>query len=444
MKPDFYDIREVEVTATSIVLDSGEIKETVNSFLQGAGIRALKGGSWGLSNTEDPEQLNHALKTAISLAEGANQKTPRESISLAPAEPPTVDNLPVARKPPGDIELEEKLELIKDIATSAQKPGITSVHATYMESEVSIHYSNSEDADAEYTLQRIGFTITAVARENGNYQVARDSRMGVAGFELFDRYNACEIASQTADTATRLLHAKSVKGGAMPVILDPELAGVFIHEAVGHAAEADHVLEGNSVLEGRLNTQIASPLLTVCDDPTMHEYGYYPFDDEGCTSRKTTIIEEGVLKNYLHNRETAGKLGGGVPCNARAQGYARPVIRMSNTYIDNGTTRFEEMLEEVRDGIYLLGSRGGQVSPGEGIFQFNAERGYLIEKGELTVMLKDVSLSGNILDILKKVTAVGCDLEMHAGQCGKAGQLVPVGDGSPHILVSSALVGGSG
>ena len=120
-----------------------------------------------------------------------------------------------------------------------------------------------------------------------------------------------------------------------------------------------------------------------------------------------------------------------------------PVVRMSNTFIDNGDSKFEEMLEEVRNGMYLVGSRGGQVNTGEGIFQFNAEKGYLIRNGELSGLLRDVSLSGNTLEILNQVTHVGNDLKMTAGRCGKAGQLVPVSDGSPHIAISKALVGGA-
>ena len=228
----------------------------------------------------------------------------------------------------------------------------------------------------------------------------------------------------------------------MPVVLDPELAGVFVHEAVGHASEADLVLEGSSVLENRIGEQVASPLINVIDDPTLHEYGYYPFDAEGVQSAKTMIIKDGILDSYLHSRETAGHLGG-TPGHSRGQGYSIPVVRMSNTYIDNGDATFEEMLEDVENGMYLIGSRGGQVNTGEGVFQFNAEKGYLIENGELTALLRDVSLSGKTLEILKNITTVGNDLTMHSGRCGKNGQLVPVTDGSPHISISKALVGGA-
>jgi len=133
---------------------------------------------------------------------------------------------------------------------------------------------------------------------------------------------------------------------------------------------------------------------------------------------------------------------GGTPGNSRAQGYSEPVGRMSNTYIDNGDSNFDEMLEEIGNGMYLTGSRGGQVNTGEGIFQFNAEKGYLIENGEVTRLLRDVSLSGKTLEILNNVALVGNDLKMHSGRCGKSGQLAPVSDGSPHISISKALVGG--
>lgn len=175
----------------------------------------------------------------------------------------------------------------------------------------------------------------------------------------------------------------------------------------------------------------------------MMQNGYYPFDDEGSVSQETILVKEGVLNSYLHSRETAGRMGG-VPRNARAQGIDRPVVRMSNTYIANGDRKVGEIFEELGDGVYLMGSRGGQVNTAEGVFQFNAKRGYLVEKGEKTKLLRDVSLTGKILEIMKDIRAVGNDLKFNSGRCGKAGQLVPVSDGSPHLLIEKATVGGAG
>ena len=196
-------------------------------------------------------------------------------------------------------------------------------------------------------------------------------------------------------------------------------------------------------MEGKLGQKIGSELVTVKDDPSLMQNGYYPFDDEGSLAQETVLVENGTLKSFLNSRETAARLGG-VPRNARAEGTDRPVVRMSNTYIANGDWKLEEILEELGNGVYLAGSRGGQVSTGEGVFQFNAKRGYLVENGERTKLLRDVSLSGKILETLMHVKAVANDLKFNSGRCGKAGQLVPVSDGSPHLLVEHATVGGAG
>ncbi len=440
---DFYDTRIIKTVGTAIILDNGEIREISNNFSSGAAVRVLSGGSWGFVSQDNPENLDDALHSAQRLAEAARNKSPRSPINLAPVEKPGLQNLPEVRENPRDISIEDKVRLLAEIEKNARMEGIKSTNAVYSESLINVRYSSSEGLDCEYTLNRIGFSISAIAQSEGIYQIGRESRFGIMGYEFFKKHDAFALAHKAANTAVELLSAKTPKAGTYNVILDQELAGVFIHEAVGHAVEADHVIEGNSILAGRIGEKIASPLITVYDDPSLHEYGYYPFDDEGAQSRRTTLIKNGVLKSFLHSRETAGLLGG-ESRNSRAQGYARPVIRMSNTFIAPDGMKFEEMLDELKDGIYLKGSRGGQVNPGEGVFQFNAERGFMVENGEITTPLRDVSLSGHTLEILNNVAAVGNDLEMNSGRCGKAGQLVPVSDGAPHVMVRRAVVGGAG
>ncbi len=442
---DFYDTRIIRSVSTAIVLDNGEIREVSNNFSSGAAVRVLSGGTWGFVSQDNPDDMDTALGSARRLADAAKLKSKRDNVELGPIEKPSLRNLPHVKEKPENIPIEDKVRLLAEIEKNARIEGIKSTNAVYSEALITVSYSNSEGLDCEYSLNRVGFAISAVAQSEGIYQIGRESRFGVMGFELFKIYDAFGLARKAATTAVELLSASMPKGGTFPVILDQELAGVFIHEAVGHAVEADHVLEGNSILAGKIGEQIASPLITAYDDPSLHEYGYYPFDDEGAESKRTTLIEKGVLKSFLHSRETAGKLGG-TSRNSRAQGYSRPIIRMSNTFIapaDDGM-KFDEMLGELKNGIYLIGSRGGQVNPGEGVFQFNAERGFLVKDGELTTPLRDVSLSGHTLEILNNVGAVGNDLELNSGRCGKAGQLVPVTDGAPHVLVRKATVGGSG
>jgi len=439
---DFFDSKIIEGTTTSIVLDNGNIKEVSVNYTKGAGIRALSGGSWGITSADGDFDLNKAIRAAAELAQGMDERSPKEKVKMMEVPKPVVDNLPKVKIDPRDVSLEEKVKQLSEMGKRADLDGISSVSAVYSESNYKIMYSDSTGIEGEYDITRTGFAVSAVASRNGIYQAGRESRFGVTGYELFEKHDALELAESAAKTALELLDAKPAKGGNLPVILDPELAGVFAHEAVGHASEADLVLEGSSILENRIGEEIGSPLINVIDDPTLHEYGYFPFDDEGAQSEKTVLIKDGVLNSYLHSRETAAKLGG-TPGHSRAQGHSRPIVRMSNTYIDNGTSKFDEMLEDIGDGVYLIGSRGGQVNTGEGVFQFNAEKGYLIENGELTTLLRDVSLSGKILEILNNVKMVGDDLTMNSGRCGKGGQLVPVTDGSPHLMVTEALVGGA-
>ena len=436
---EFYDLRILKGSRTRIVLDNGKLEEISEAPFQGAAVRALSGGAWGFVTTDAVE----GLEDKIELAKGIARKIDRhEDLSLAEA--PAGKSIHVnVKKDPRDLSLEEKVDLLKEIEKAARVPGVSSTQAVYSEVELTTNYQSSEGLDLESEMTRMAFFISAIASRDGLFQGSGEGRSGVGGMELFDKENPADLAKSVGQTAVALLDAKVPKGGSFPVILDQELAGVFVHEAVGHATEADIILEGGSCLEGKLGQQIGSTMVSVKDDPSLMQNGYYPFDDEGSVSRETVLVKEGVLNSYLHSRETAGRMGG-VPRNARAQGIDRPVVRMSNTYIANGDWQVDEIFEELGDGVYLMGSRGGQVNTAEGVFQFNAKRGYLVENGEKTKLLRDVSLTGKILEIMKDIRAVGNDLKFNSGRCGKAGQLVPVSDGSPHLLIEKATVGGAG
>ncbi|MBK7385719.1 MAG: TldD/PmbA family protein [Methanothrix sp.] len=436
---DFFDTRVLRGSRTRIVLDNGKLEEIAQVPFQGASVRALFGGAWGFVTTDRVD----GLEKEIDLAKRIARKIGRQE-DLRLAEAPSGRSAVVAvKRDPRDLSLEEKVALLREIEDAAKVEGVSSTQAVYSEMDLTAHYSSSEGLDLESRMTRMGFIISAVAHRNGLYQTDGEGRAGVGGLELFDREDPQSLARQVGETAVALLDAKAARGGSYPVVLDQELAGVFVHEAVGHATEGDIILEGDSCLEGRLGERIGSELVTVKDDPSLMLNGYYPFDDEGSLAQETVLVENGVLRSYLNTRETAARLGG-VPGNARAEGVSRPVVRMSNTYIANGDWKLEEILEELKSGVYLAGSRGGQVSTGEGIFQFNAKKGYIIEDGERTQLLRDVSLSGKILETLLHVKAVGDDLKYNSGRCGKSGQLVPVSDGSPHLLVEQATVGGTG
>lgn len=439
MASEFYDIRVLQGSRTRIILDNGKLEEIAEAPFEGAAVRALSRGAWGFVTSDNVDDLGEEIDLARRIARKIDRQ---EDLELARA-PPGKSQVVAVKKDPKNLSLDEKVSLLREIENAAKVKGVSSTQAVYSEMNMLLHYKSSEGLDLESRMTRMGFFISAVAHRNGVYQTDGEGRSGVGGLEIFERQDPIALAREVGETAVALLDAGAPKGGSYPVILDQELAGVFVHEAVGHATEGDIILEGDSCLEGKLGQKIGSELVTVKDDPSLMQNGYYPFDDEGSLAQETVLVENGTLKSYLNSRETAARLGG-VPRNARAEGIDRPVVRMSNTYIANGDWKLEEILEELGNGVYLAGSRGGQVSTGEGVFQFNAKRGYLVENGERTKLLRDVSLSGKILETLMHVKAVANDLKFNSGRCGKAGQLVPVSDGSPHLLVEHATVGGAG
>ncbi len=439
MASEFYDIRVLQGSRTRIILDNGKLEEIAEAPFEGAAVRALSRGAWGFVTSDNVDDLGEEIDLARRIARKIDRQ---EDLELACA-PPGKSQVVAVKKDPKNLSLDEKVALLREIENAAKVKGVSSTQAVYSEMNMLLHYKSSEGLDLESRMTRMGFFISAVAHRNGVYQTDGEGRSGVGGLEIFERQDPIALAREVGETAVALLDAGAPKGGSYPVILDQELAGVFVHEAVGHATEGDIILEGDSCLEGKLGQKIGSELVTVKDDPSLMQNGYYPFDDEGSLAQETVLVENGTLKSFLNSRETAARLGG-VPRNARAEGTDRPVVRMSNTYIANGDWKLEEILEELGNGVYLAGSRGGQVSTGEGVFQFNAKRGYLVENGERTKLLRDVSLSGKILETLMHVKAVANDLKFNSGRCGKAGQLVPVSDGSPHLLVEHATVGGAG
>ena len=213
---------------------------------------------------------------------------------------------------------------------------------------------------------------------------------------------------------------------------------------MGHAVEGDLILQNDSILKDKLGSKIGSDIVNIYDDASLKDgFGYYPYDVEGVKTKPNQLVKDGKLISLLNSRETASKLNMESSGNARSIIADKPIVRMSNTYLKHGEMSFEELIEDIPDGIYLKGSRGGQVDTGKGIFQFNAAEGFKIENGEITTPLRDVSLSGNILETLKNVDAIGNDFELSVGFCGKDGQTAPVGDGGPHTRILNALVGGS-
>ncbi|MBP2133604.1 TldD protein [Methanomicrobium sp. W14] len=439
-EPEYYDISHVKGISTHIEIDNGIVESATNSFSDTAVMRVLGKRGWGVVTIENfTGRSEKEIKEYIALAMKYAKAT-EEEVVLADC---TSGILPVPKpsENPTEVSLEEKCSLLMDIERAARIDSIVNTRANYTEGNGTVHFTDSSGHEYKYSLCRSGYSVSAVAKKGSVMQAGRESEHTILGFNLRHKENK---GLEAAERAVKLLDAKPAKGGIMDAVLDQELAGVFAHEAVGHASEGDLVKEGISVLKGMNGKKIGADIVNVVDDPTLHEFGFMPVDSEGVLPVRTEIIKKGVLNSYLHNRQTLAAVGFGDAGHARSQPGDVPVVRMSNTFIENGDSSYDEIVSECKNGILLKGSRGGQVDPGRGVFQFNAEYGYVIKNGELSGMVRDVSLSGDILKTLHNITLCAKDRKMNPGYCGKSGQNVPVTDGSPHLLLREAIIGGQG
>lgn len=438
-KVDYIDIISGKGDNTSLIMKDGALQEINTGISLGARIRVLNNGAWGFSYTNDLTKLEEIAKASVEMSNKL-----QGDVSLSPTEI-IKDKIKTDVKIPfSDISIEEKKDLMSDANNAAELDEVTSITVSYSDNEAKSVFINSEGSLIENESSRVGLFMNAAATNGEIIQFGHDSLGGVKGYEAIQNADIEKFGREIALKAKRLLKASPAPSGKYTIITDNYLTGVFVHEAVGHAVEGDLILQNDSILKNKLGDQIGSEIVNISDNPTLKEgFGHYIYDIEGVKTQKTQLVKDGKLVNYLNSRESASKLNMKSSGNARSSISNQPIVRMSNTYLEPGDMSFDELIEDVKDGIYLLGSRGGQVDTGKGNFQFNASEGYLIKNGEITDNLRDVSLSGNILETLKNVDGVGSDFKLSVGFCGKAGQTVPVGDGGCHTRILNAMVGGS-
>ena len=444
---DYCDVRKVRTSGLALEVKDGELKKAISGDETGLCIRVLKSGAWGFSATSDLtwRQVKKTLEVAVNLAKTSSRHLD-DKVELKPTKVLKITEDWKPKVHPADVPIEEKFDLISSMDNRIHEfENILTVTTGYSERTQEMHYQSSEDIDINSTVTRTIAQASLIARITTNIVGFRTRIGGTMGYEIFTKEDPIEKGEYAAEAANRILSAKPCPSGNMPLVADPSLTGVFVHEALGHAAEADGIITHESILDGKLGEQIAAEHVTVVDDSTIRGgFGSFPVDDEGILGTRKVLIEAGILKNYILNRETAYKLDTEPNGGARAESYqVRPLVRMSNTMLEPGQHTFEELLEDIDFGIFAKGTRGGQVDTAKGTFQFNAQEAFLIEHGKITTPLKDVSLSGETLEILKNIEAMTKTREFgEPGYCGK-GQFVPVGDGGPFMRIKSVLVGGS-
>ena len=439
-KVDYIDIRCGMGDNTSILMKDVNVDEINTGMSLGTRIRVLKNGAWGFAYTTDIAKIDEITETALKLSDSLKGDVKLSESDILK------DKVEVDVKIPfKDISIEEKKDIMKAANDAASIDKINSTTVGYSDSEVNELFMNSEGSEIQVKTSRVRMALNASATNGEIIQFGHGSLGGVKGFEIIADADIEEFGRNIGEKAVRLLDAKPAPSGQFPVVADSELTGVLIHEALGHATEGDLILQNDSILKDKLGTQIASDIVNIFDDASLKDgFGYYPYDVEGVKTKPNQLVKDGKLISLLNSRETSSKLDMTSSGNARSIIADQPIVRMSNTFLEPGDMEVDELFEGIDYGMYLKGSRGGQVDTGKGIFQFNAAEGYLIENGEITTPLRDVSLSGNILETLKNIDAIANDFKLSVGFCGKGGQTVPVGDGGPHTRILNSLVGGMG
>ena len=438
-KVDYVDIRAGNGNNTSIIMKDGDVQEINTGMSLGVRIRVLNNGAWGFAYTNDISKLDEIAETSIKLSNSL-----KGDISLSKADIIQDKVATDVKIPLSDVSIEEKKEIMSDASKAANLDEVTSTTVSYSDAQGKEIILSSEGTNIQMNTSRVAMFLNAAATNGEIIQFGHNSIGGVKGFEAISNTDIEKFGREIGQKAVRLLNAESAPSGKFQIIADPNLTGVFIHEALGHAVEGDLILQNDSILKDKLGSKIGSDIVNIYDDASLKDgFGYYPYDVEGVKTKPNHLVENGKLISLLNSRETASKLNMQSSGNTRSIIADQPIVRMSNTYLQPGDMSFEELIEDINDGIYLKGSRGGQVDTGKGIFQFNAAEGFKIENGEISTPLRDVSLSGNILETLNNVDAIGNDFELSVGFCGKDGQTAPVGDGGPHTRILNALVGGS-
>jgi len=443
-RADYTEIR-LEEKETTLVIFRGKELEMANANIDKGGIvRCLiRDKGWGVATFNNLDDLLKKVDQAYLCARVGSIPEP---IELAPVEPVGQVSTVEMKRDFRDISLAEKkavAERYNQVLLGANDK-VIDTRSTYSDTFKRFIVANSEGTYIEQEKPSVVVTMAAVTRQGDNVQRSHDSLATTQGYEYV--LGQEELAQKTARHALELLDAKPVKAGQYTVIANPNLAGVFIHEAFGHLSEADFVYENpQAQAMMTMGRRFGKGILNAFDDGSIPDLrGTTLYDDEGTPARRNWLIKDGVLVGRLHSRQTAAKMGESASGNARAINYRfPPIVRMTNTAIENGATSFEDMIKDIKLGIYACDAYGGQTMLES--FSFSSGYAYMIRDGQIAEMVKDVILAGNLFTTLDNIDAIGNDFQWAStgGGCGKGNQYpLPVGMGAPHIRIQNVVIGG--
>jgi TldD protein len=443
-KADYTEIR-IEEKETTRVAFRGKDLEVANANIDKGGIvRCLiKNKGWGVATFNDLDDLAAMVEQAYQCARVGSVPEP---IEMAPVEPVEQVTTVQMGRDFRDVPLSEKKALAEryNQILLGHSDRIVDTQSIYSDVFTHLTLANSEGTYIKQDKPSVVIGAFATARDGDNVQQADEVFSSTRGYEYILEKD--ELARKAATRAVELLGAKPVQAGQYPIVIDQLLAGVFIHEAFGHLSEADFIYENPKAREMMtLGRRFGQGILNVYDDGSIPNLrGTTLYDDEGTPARRNWLIRDGELVGRLHSRQTAAKMGEKASGNARAVSYRfAPIVRMTNTAIDNGTATFEDMIKDIKLGIYACDAYGGETQLEN--FSFSSGYAYMIRDGKIAEMVKDVILAGNLFTTLGNIDMIGNDFKWlnTGGGCGKAGQFpLPVGMGAPHIRIQNVVIGG--
>jgi TldD protein len=441
---DFADVFFEYRASGSISFEEGITRSAARGTSMGLGVRVQRGDATGYAYVEDLswEAMKRAAETAARIANGNEQAI----VDLRTL--PLPDRY-AAAAPTLDVPGIDKRALLERVsrAALAEDPRVKKVEASFAEEVREILVATSAGTFAHDVQPLFRFGVRVIAEDKGKRESGRSGGGGRMTLGYFDSQSPEQHAAEAVRQAMVLLDARKAPAGQMEVVLAPGDSGILLHEAVGHGLEADFNRKGTSNYTGQVGKVVASPLCTVVDDPTLFgSRGSINIDDEGADPRASTLIENGTLRGYMHDRHSARHFGTEPSGNGRRESYASvPMPRMTNTVLLAGPHDPAEIVKSVKRGIFAKSFGGGQVDISNGDFVFSLTESYLIEDGRITAPLKGANLIGNGPETLREVSMLGNDVAISDGiwTCGKDGQSVPVGVGCPTIKISRITVGGT-
>ena len=440
---DFAEIYEEDEISERISMLDGKVESIANNSTLGLGIRLYKGLESVYAYTNDTSEEG-VLPLINDLVDAIGKKNKDIKVKLEKVE---YENRHPVKIHFDEVSLEDKTDLLMRATNGAKEVDkrIVKVKADLLNVKQKVQISNSEGKLIDDTRVRTRLYVDAYSEDGDNFQKGNDYPGAGMGLEFYEETTPEEIGREAARIALVNLEAKDCPSGKMPVVIDNGFGGVIFHEACGHSLEATSVAKNQSVFSNKLGEKIASSCVSAVDDGTIpNAWGSQNIDDEGNFQKRRVLIKDGILTSYMIDQLNGRRMKEESTSSSRRESYKyEPTSRMSNTFILEGESTFEELFEGIEKGLYAKKMGGGSVNPQTGEFNFAVNEGYIIENGKISYPVRGASLIGNGKDILMNIEKVSNNLERGQGMCGSMSGSIPTDVGQPALLVSNITVGGT-